>query len=44
MASNPLCGALHDHISAMLDRPHQSAAGTEGVVDNQRNAVLLRQS
>ena len=43
MTANPLGGALDHHICAVLDRSDQCPCSTEGVVDNQGDAVLMGQ-
>ena len=43
MATNPLGGALHHHISAVLDGANQGASSAKGVVNNQRNAMVMGQ-
>ena len=41
MATNPLGGTFDHHVGAMLDGSQQSTTGTQGVVNDQGNLVLL---
>ena len=43
MATNPLGGAFHHHISAMLDGANQGASSAKGVVNDQRDAMVMGQ-
>lgn len=42
MATDPLGSTVHDDVCAVLDRVDDIAAGTEGVVDNQGDAMVMR--
>jgi hypothetical protein len=41
VASNPLGSTVHDDICAVLDWVDNIAAGTEGVVDDQGNPMVV---
>ena len=41
MTTDPLGGTFDHHVGAMLDGSQQSTTGTQGVVNDQGNLVLL---
>ena len=41
VASNPLGSTVHNDVCAVLDWVDNIAAGTEGVVDDQGNAMVV---
>ena len=43
VATDPLGGAFHHHIRAVIDRTHQGTASAQGVVHDQWDAALFGQ-